>query len=190
MSSLHVSAHPGAGTPAPRPLPATTRPVRTVLWAVGLGLLLLRLPATTDQMQDQAAAAVTGELQGVDPSLIELSVNVAVLVGVLVFAVVLALYLWFAGLLESRLLPQGLPLGGGQRIGLYTLVVGGLTVLSQGLALATGRMAEGPVEAAAVLVLALAAALLYRGRWRSCGAGRQVLVVVVAVATAALVAMV
>ena len=99
MSSLHVSAHPGAGTPATRPLPATTRPVRTVLWAVGLGLLLLRLPATTDQMQDQAAAAVTGELEGVDPSLIGLSVNVAVLVGVLVFAVVLALYLWFAGLL-------------------------------------------------------------------------------------------
>ncbi|MFE7629368.1 hypothetical protein [Kocuria sp. NPDC057446] len=57
-----------------------------------------------------------------------------------------------------------------------------LTVLSQGWAPATGRMAEGPVEAGA--------ALLLRGRWRSCGAGRQVLVVVVAVATAALVAMV
>ena len=167
MSTLHVSAHPGAGASTPRPL-----------------------PATTDQMHDQAATAVTDELQGVDPSLIGLSVNVAVLVGVLVFAVVLALYLWFAGLLESRLLPQGLPLGGGQRIGLYTLVAGGLTVLSQGWALATGRMAEGPAEAAAVLAFALAAALLYRRRWRSCSAGRQVLVVVVAVATAALVAMV
>lgn len=190
MSTLHVSAHPGAGASTPRPLPATTRLVRTVLWAMGLGLLLLRLPATTDQMHDQAAAAVTDELRGVDPSLIGLSVNVAVLVGVLVFAVVLALYLWFAGLLESRLLPQGLPLGGGQRIGLYTLVAGGLTVLSQGWALATGRMAEGPAEAAAVLAFALAAALLYRRRWRSCSVGRQVLVVVVAVATAALVAMV
>ncbi|GAA1765731.1 hypothetical protein [Kocuria aegyptia] len=190
MSTLHVPADPGAGPSAPGPLPATTRPVRTVLWAVGLGLLLLRLPRTTDLMHDQAAAAMADDLQGIDPSLIGLSVNVAVLVGVLVFAVVLALYLWFAGLLERRLVPEGLPLGGGQRIGLYTMVVGGLTVLSQGWALATGRMAEGPVEAAAVPAFALAAALLYRSRWRSSGPGRQVLVLVVAVATAALVAMV
>ena len=190
MSALHVPARPGAGPAGPGPLPATTRPVRTVLWAAGLGLLLLRLPTTTDLMHDHAASAMADELQEVDPSLIGLSVNVAVLVGVLVFAVVLTLYLWFAGLLERRLVPEGLPLGGGQRIGLYTLVVGGLTVLSQGWALGTGRMAEGPAEAVAVLAFALVAALLYRGRWKSSAPGRQVLVLVVAVATAALVAMV
>lgn len=184
MSLLGVPAHPDTG-PADT-VPATTPLVRRTLYALGLGLLLCRLPTTTAEMRGQAAETLAAETAELDPALLGLAVNVAVLLGVLIFAVVLALYLWLAGVLDRRLVPVGLALGAGQRIGLYTLVAGGLAVLSQLYALWNGHMARGPAEAVLVVAFALGAALLYRRQWAR-PRGRALLVPAVAAVFALLV---
>jgi len=188
MSLRATPAHPGTGPAGTAP--ATTPLVRRTLYVLGLGLLLGRLPATAVQMREQTAGAPAAGAAELDPALVGLAVNVAVLLGVLVFAVVLALYLWLAGVLDRRLVPEGLALGAGQRIGLCTLVAGGLTVLSQLYALWSGHMARGPAEAALVVAFALVAALLYRRQWARRPRGRGLLVPAVAVAVAVLVTVV
>jgi hypothetical protein len=188
MSLRGVPAHPATGAAGTDP--ATTPLVRRTVYALGLGLLLCRLPTTSVQMREQAVGTLAAEAVELDPALVGLAVNVAVLLGVLVFAVVLALYLWLAGVLDRKLVPEGLALGAGQRIGLCTLVAGGLTVLSQLYALWSGHLARGPAEVALVVASALAAALLYRRQWARRPRGRGLLVPAVAVVVAVLVTVV
>lgn len=182
--------YPTARDDTPTPVRATSRLVWWMTCFICLGLILLRLPSIMSAMQVTVADQVSGE--GLDPSLVNLSVRIAAYLGVLLFGVVMILYLALAALLENRLLPHGLRILGNQRIGLFCLLIAVLTVSAQVFAFATGALPTGPVEIVWVLLVAVGVPFLFHSYWAGPGVMtpvQRLILFVVSIVISALVAL-
>lgn len=173
---------------APKAAPRGTH--RGVRWLVFLGLmgiLVLRVPQTQAMLQERLPLEAPADLE---PELLQLSVSVALLLGVIAFGIVIALYLGLAGVLEQNLFRGTLQLGGRLHIGLFTAIVVATLVPLQLWSFFSGSMPGPAVKALPVLLLCSAVLLLYRRSLAKNGLRRSVLVSAVAIALGAAVSIV
>ncbi|MBG6191237.1 hypothetical protein IWX64_002192 [Arthrobacter sp. CAN_A212] len=162
---MPIPAYPTARAETSTPILPTSRPVWWVTCIACVTVILFRLPATVDMMNETIAVQPTGE--DLDPELLTLSVRIAAYLGVILFAVIMIVYLGFASFLERRLAPYRLQLPASQGIGLFCLLVGTLTLVPQVFALLNGSLPSGPGKYAFVLITAVSLPFLYRRHWKN-----------------------
>lgn len=168
-----------------RPVPVTgerrptSRPVRWGSYGVLMILLFLRLPQTHQSMTDQVAR----EAGDLGPGLLNLAVSSALVIGLVVFAIVLAVYLALADLLERSLCDGSLRFGRDDRqgVGLYTAVAVCSILVIQGWALAAGQMPSTLERVTPVLIVGLAALVVYRRHLAGLGRFRAITAAAVAI---------
>ncbi|XAS64452.1 hypothetical protein VUN84_01830 [Micrococcaceae bacterium Sec5.8] len=165
----------------------THRGVRWLIFLGLMGILLLRVPQTQAMLQEKLPLEAPADME---PELLQLSVSVALLLGIIAFGIVLALYLGLAGVLEQNLFGGTRHLGRRVHIGLFTAIVVATLVPLQLWSFFSGSMPGTAVKALPVLVLCAAVLLLYRRSLAKVGLRRAVLVSAVAVALGAAVSIV
>ncbi len=167
--------------------PATHRAVRWLVYAAVMGMLLLRLPQTRAMLEARVPVEAPEELE---PELLQLAVSVALVLGIIAFAIVLAIYLGLARLLEKHLFRGTLRLGRTMHIGLFTAIIVATLVPLQVWSFVSGAMPASAAKALPVVLLCLAVLVLYRQSLEQVGRRRAVLVGVVAIALGAAVSIV
>lgn len=154
------------------PASATHRVVRWAAFLGGMVLIILRIPQTQLMLQEKIPLTAPSDME---PEMIGLSVSVALLLGTIAFAIVLAMYLGLAAILERSLFSGTLRLGKSVRIGLFTAVVVAAIVPVQVWSMMSGEMPSTALKAGPVLLICLAVLVLYRRSLRGVGRARAVL---------------
>lgn len=172
---------------AEAPSRSTHRGVRWMVFLGLMGILLLRIPQTQAMLQERLPLEAPADME---PELLQLSVSVALLLGVIAFGIVLALYLGLAAVLEQNLFRATLPLGKRLHIGLFTAVVAATLVPLQLWSYFSGSMPGSAMKVLPVVLLSAAVLLLYRRSLAKSGGRRAALVSAVAVALGAAVSIV
>jgi hypothetical protein len=165
----------------------THRGVRWMVFLGLMGILLLRVPQTQAMLQDRLPLEAPADME---PELLQLSVSVALLLGIIAFGIVLALYLGLAGLLEKSLFRGSLRLGRRLHIGLFTAIVVATLVPLQLWSFFSGSMPGTAVKVLPVVLLCSAVLLLYRRSLANNGLRRAALVGAAAIALGAAVSIV
>lgn len=109
------------------------------IFAIATALILVRIPQTKAFLDQQVPLEAPADME---PELVELSVSVALLLGVVAFMIVLGIYLSVASYLERHLFKVSLPAASTPRIGLFTSIVGVSVPFVQLWALIAGAMPE------------------------------------------------
>lgn len=102
---------------------SSSRGIRSVVYFLLIGIMLLRLPQTHEMVQERLPGEQVAEL---GPELVGVAVSLALMVGVTGFFIIMALYLSLAAALDQYLYSGSFPLLGRQRnvrIGHFTTVV-------------------------------------------------------------------
>ncbi|SDE21029.1 hypothetical protein [Glycomyces harbinensis] len=109
-----------AAAEPPRP-PATSRPLWLIAYFAIIALLVARIPQLetyVDGRMPQEALDAIG-----DPELEQLAVRSAIMIGIVLLALVAALYLSLAAVLERAVFTARIAIGKGMSFGLYFLVI-------------------------------------------------------------------
>ncbi|GAB2895019.1 hypothetical protein [Neomicrococcus lactis] len=117
----------------------TTSWVSWSIFAIVMALILVRIPQTKAYLDQQVPLEAPADME---PELVELSVSVALLLGVVAFMMVLGIYLSVASYLERHLFKVSLLATSTPRIGLFTGIVGVTVLFVQLWALIAGAMPE------------------------------------------------
>jgi hypothetical protein len=169
------------------PTAGTHRAVRWLVYLGLMGILLLRVPQTRAMLQEKLPLEAPADME---PELLQLSVSVALLLGIIAFAIVLALYLGLAGVLEKSLFRGTLRLGRRLHIGLFTAILVATLVPLQLWSFFSGSMPGAAVKVLPVILLCSAVLLLYRRSLANGGLRRAALVSAAALALGAAVSLV
>ncbi|WP_271396028.1 hypothetical protein [Neomicrococcus lactis] len=126
----------------------TTAWVSWAIFAIAMTLILVRIPQTKAYLDQQVPLEAPADME---PELVELSVSVALLLGVVAFMMVLGIYLSVASYLERHLFKVSFPATSTPRIGLFTSIVGVTVLFVQLWALIAGAMPESALRFLPVL---------------------------------------
>ena len=169
------------------PQRATSSTVKWIAYLLLVGVMLARLPQTQGMVEDglpqEHVAELGRELAGV-------AVSLALMVGIVAFFIIMALYLSLATALERHVHPASYSIGGHYafvRIGLFTTIVLCSILPIQVWALLAGELPNTPVRLAAVALICTAVLFAARRALIACGARRAVVVAATAITLGLLV---
>lgn len=131
-----LEAETAAEPPRPR---ATSRPLWLIAYVAIIALLVARIPqlqAYVDGRMPRESLDALG-----DPELERLAVRSAILIGIVLLALVAALYLSLAAVLERKVFTARIAIGKGMSFGLYFLVITLCLIPANVFSLLTGVVA-------------------------------------------------
>lgn len=169
------------------PQRATSFTVKWVVYLLLVGVMLVRLPQTQSMVEDELPQEQVDEL---GPELVGVAVSLALMVGVVGFFIIMALYLSLASILERHLHSSSYSVGGRGaflRIGLFTTIVLCSILPIQVWALLAGDLPNTPFRLTVVVLICTAVLFAARRSLIARGTRRAVIVAATAITLGLLV---